>query len=112
MWRGPLLQPYAGCFLAGDNIFERYSVEVDGDWGIYQECNPATVPLPAEQANSGSFACCGALSCSSSSGPFGPRKPKNSSDYCFCDRTNRTVGKTTVAAHFGSGPGSKFMPGE
>lgn len=74
------------------------------------ECNPATAPLPAEQANSGSFACCGALSCSSSSGPFGPSKPKNSSDYCYCDRTNRTVGVTNVVAHFGSGPGAKFMP--
>jgi hypothetical protein len=101
--------PYAGCFLAGDNIFERYRVQVDGGWGIYQECNPASVPLPAEQQNSGSFACCGGLSCSAKPGPFTP-KHKNSSDYCYCDRTNRTVGVTTVAAHFGSGPGAAYMP--
>eukprot|EP01048_Picozoa_sp_COSAG05_P028705 COSAG05_NODE_9058_length_650_cov_1.034483_1_plen_171_part_01 len=24
--------PYAGCFLAGDNFFEKYTVQVDGDW--------------------------------------------------------------------------------
>jgi hypothetical protein len=101
--------PWAGCFLAGDNVFIRSRVRVDGQWGIYQECNPAKVPLPPAQANSGSFACCGSLDCSASSGPFAP-SPANSSDYCYCDRTNRTVGRTTVAAHFGAGPGAKFMP--
>jgi hypothetical protein len=100
--------PWAGCFLNGDNVFIKSKVSVDGNWGIYQECNPSKIALPAEEENSGSFACCGALSCSSTS-KFGG-KPHNSSKYCYCDRTNHTVGKSTVVAHFGASAGSKFMP--
>ena len=95
--------PWAGCFLNGDNVFLKYSVQVDGLWGIYQECNPAKAPLPSTQSNSGSFACCGGLTCS---GPTG-NKQRNSSAYCYCDRTNRTVGQTSVLDHFANQPGSK-----
>eukprot|EP00040_Diaphanoeca_grandis_P028576 m.165798 g.165798 ORF g.165798 m.165798 type:complete len:332 (-) comp31397_c0_seq1:246-1241(-) len=98
--------PWAGCFLNGDNIFIKSKVEVDGQWGIYQECNPASAPLPPSQANPGSFVCCGGLNCS---GPPGPLQPsaKNSSDMCFCARTNQTVGVATVEDHFTTVP---FMP--
>jgi len=35
-------QPYyQGCFLnLPDNVYVAYTVEVDGRWGVYQECNP------------------------------------------------------------------------
>lgn len=103
--------PWAGCFLNGDNIFIKSQVLVDGNWGIYQECNPATVPLPSAQANTGSFACCGSLDCTGKPSGFLPApKPKNSSDYCYCPRTNRTVGRSTVVEHFTGGPGSAFQP--
>eukprot|EP00911_Craspedida_sp_UC1_P001778 UC1_evm3s1355 len=91
--------PWAGCFLDGDNVYVRSRVEVDGNWGIYQECNPASAPLPPKQANSGSFACCGQLNCTARGGLL---PAHNNSNYCYCPRTNKTVGRTTVAAHFSS----------
>ena len=102
--------PWAGCFLNNDdNVFIKSKVLVDGLFGNYQECNPAKTALPSDQANIGSFVCCHGLDCSGSSAgsPWAPKVPTNSSDYCYCDRTNRTVGQTTVASHFsrGFGPG-------
>jgi hypothetical protein len=79
----------------------------------YQECNPSPIPLPASQANAGSFACCDSLDCTGRPGPAGfPPTHKNASDYCYCDRTNRTVGRSSTAAHFGNVPGAKYMPVE
>jgi len=102
--------PWAGCFLNGDDIFIKSRVAVDGRWGIYQECNPASLPLPPEQENPGSFACCGSLNCTGgATGPIPPAPPPhNSSTYCFCDRTNHTVGRTSVTDQFREM--SKFGP--
>jgi hypothetical protein len=30
------------CFLAGQNIYGKFEVAVDGMWGPYQFCNPST----------------------------------------------------------------------
>eukprot|EP01048_Picozoa_sp_COSAG05_P022892 COSAG05_NODE_4746_length_1388_cov_0.992242_1_plen_367_part_00 len=32
-----------GCFLDGDNIYGQFTVEIDGLWGPYEECNPVSV---------------------------------------------------------------------
>ena len=32
-----------GCFLDGDNMYGQFTVEVDGLWGPYEECNPVSV---------------------------------------------------------------------
>lgn len=99
--------PWAGCFLNGDDVYIKSRVSIDGRYGIYQECNPASAPLPPAQQNEGSFACCGSLNCSSTAGPFGPIKKVNNSAYCYCDRTNRTVGRIRVVDQFAN---VKFLP--
>ena len=37
-----------GCFLDGDDIYGKFVVEVDGQYGPYSECNPTNMDVKAD----------------------------------------------------------------
>ena len=76
-----------GCFLDVNDVYLQFVVEVDGLYGPYGHCNP-----PYQNSLFGNFSCRG----------MGKGKPQNTSQYCVCPRTNRTVGKQHVSMQFGS----------
>lgn len=91
-------------------VIMRFEVEVDGQFGPYLHCNP---PSNGRGGNiPGPFAC--ALGGTRGGGP--PPPPRNTSAYCACPRTNRTVGEQRVSMQFGSfggfiGPLSRKLDG-
>lgn len=82
-----------GCFLDVDDVYMAFEVQVDGLYGPYGHCNP-----PHDNSLVGNFSCRG----------MGHGPPRNSSSYCYCPRTNRTVGRQHVSDQFGR-YGSSFV---
>ena len=76
-----------GCFLDVNDIYMAFEVEVDGLYGPYGHCNP-----PHQNSLVGNFSCRGM-------GHGGA--PQNTSTYCYCPRTNHTVGRQHVSDQFG-----------
>jgi hypothetical protein len=82
------------CFLDGNDVYIQFSVEVDGNFGPYQRCNPLHGSL------SEPFYCC-----QGSSAPCrGDHTSAGSMPYCVCPRQNTSVGVESVAkTHSGRG---------
>lgn len=76
-----------GCFLDVNDIYMAFEVEVDGLYGPYGHCNP-----PHQNSLVGNFSC---------RGMGHGAAPQNTSAYCYCPRTNRTVGRQHVSDQFG-----------
>lgn len=75
-----------GCFLDVTDIYMQFEVAVDGKYGPYGHCNP-----PEQNSLEGNFSCRG----------MGRGRPRNTSQYCACERTNHTVGRQRVSMQFG-----------
>ena len=117
-----------GCFLDGDNMYGKFTVEVDGLWGPYQECNPVNVGgtggSPWSHGGGSGWSDTTDFQCgqnclnptkkdnctATSSNPWD--KPRNGSSYdggfsCFCganDRHLKTVGREPRGGHhYGGG---------
>lgn len=106
-----------GCFLDGDNMYGEFVVEVDGQWGPYEECNPVNVGGSGGWEGGGwsdtrDFQCgenclnpTRKANCTGNSG-FGKKSNStgigghsygNSGPTCYCDGTGRqhqVVGRT------------------
>jgi hypothetical protein len=105
-----------GCFLDVTDIYMAFEVQVDGLYGPYVRFCPSYVPVmtagqahltarslhgcgcwqghcnpPHQNSLVGNFSCRG----------MGHGTPQNSSSYCYCPRTNRTVGRQHVSDQFG-----------
>lgn len=87
-----------GCFLAGNNVIVQWEVEVDGQWGSYQMCNPLHGWM--NETTDAGWSC--SLECLTP--PDCPGWPNlNSVAYnqsgsmhgpaCACARTDRTAGR-------------------
>jgi hypothetical protein len=84
------------CFLAGDNIFAQFVVEVDGNYGGYHMCNPDQYPWGDDTKNFECFQDC-------MSPPNCGNSHHNGSGWhggvqCFCERSNKTVGRESRGA--------------
>ena len=120
-----------GCFLSGDDVYGQFSVEVDGLYGPYQECNPALVVgpggydpyRPSGWFDTRSFRCgqncmlpTEAKGCEDPTTRWGPEKNGSgwSSYNCYCDGTHRdarTVGReTSPPGHYRPGAHAGWPP--
>lgn len=99
-----------GCFLAGDNVFAEFTVEVDGRFGPYQMCNPVMFPDAGGATDTRDFEC----SADCLTPPDCSPHHHNGSGWhggisCFCDRANKTVGRESRSGH-GYHPGGVPLP--
>jgi hypothetical protein len=79
------------CFLAHQNIYASFDVEVDGQYGPYLMCNPAARSWGSDTSE---FLC--AVDCLTppQCGSYQLNGTSFHGDYqCYCPRTNRTVGR-------------------
>jgi|EP01044_Picomonas_judraskeda_P020115 hypothetical protein len=101
-----------GCFLAGDNVFAEFLVEVDGRFGPYQMCNPVMFPNAGGATDTRDFEC----SADCLTPPDCSPHHHNGTGWhgginCFCERANRTVGRESRSGHgYHPGGGSQPLP--
>eukprot|EP00038_Savillea_parva_P023219 m.40054 g.40054 ORF g.40054 m.40054 type:complete len:440 (+) comp5908_c0_seq1:72-1391(+) len=86
------------CFLAGKNIYGRFTVAIDGQYGPYQFCNPSTGT--DGNPNISAFTCCSSFDMNSPGTCNAPTEASAFSPYplaCSCPRNNVSVGKINHA---------------
>jgi hypothetical protein len=86
------------CFLAHQNVYGRFTVEVDGQYGPYSFCNP-TMGSDGKP-NVSAFSCCSSFDDDAPGVCNAPTEASSFSPYstaCACPRGNVSVGKVNHA---------------